>query len=82
MHYETERFMKASYLQNMVFVEEILRQQRKEKHHALDKLNYEYKLEKIIEKQQFSQEINHLRILIGTPRYFLYFPPISSNLLH
>ena len=67
--------MKASYLQNIVFLEEILKQQKKEKQHALDRANYEYKLEKILEKQQFSQEINHLRILIGVPRYFYVFHP-------
>ena len=47
--------MKASYLQNIVFLEEILKQQKKEKQHALDRANYEYKLEKILEKQQIGR---------------------------
>ena len=63
--------MKASYSENKVFLEETLKQQKKEKQHALDKVNYEYKLEKILEKQQFSQEINHLRILIGMSAFTL-----------
>ena len=65
IHYETERFLRATYLQNVLLLEEIFKQQKKEKRHAVEKINYENALEKMIEKQQFSQEINHLRILIG-----------------
>ena len=67
IHYETERFLKASYVQSQFFLQAIFKQQKREKRNAVVRVNYE----KMMEKQQYSREISHLKILIGA--LFLHF---------
>lgn len=68
IHYETERFLKASYLQSTYFIQEIFKQQKREKRNAIERVNYE----KMMEAKQYSKEINHLKILIGTYFFTLF----------
>jgi hypothetical protein len=68
IHCETERFLRVSYQQNRMFVQAVFKQQKREKRHALEKVNYEYEVEKIKEKNRVFLEINHLKILMGTLR--------------
>ena len=65
IHYETERFLKISYVQNVMFLEAVFKQQKREKRHALEKANYEFEVEKMNEKNRVFLEINHLKIMMG-----------------
>ena len=65
IHYETERFLRISHVQNLMLVEAVFKQQEKEKRHALEKVNDDFEVEKRNEKSRTSSEISHLKILMG-----------------
>ena len=65
IHYETERFLRISHVQNLMLVEVLFKQQEKEIKYALEKVNNDFEVEKRNEKSRTSSEISHLKILMG-----------------
>lgn len=65
-----------------MFVEAVFKQQKREKRHALQKVNYEYEVEKVKEKNRVFLEINHLKILMGTFYLQKVFLTLTDMFLH